>query len=205
VNVVVAGPLAQPLRREPTAVRRESGWNRHSAGREYRLLRARAQISDEDVEVDAVSPVAGVGEQAAVRILMRLDMHELGLVDERSGSSAAGRVDQVELVALVATLVLLDQDAAVLEETRGSNRVLEIGQWTRLPPVAGTRQAWIVPLKFESTSTVCSSGEMSAGVAERASRSAGSETVAVAEFTLRARTRAGEVKASKEPAPSAGS
>ena len=89
------------------------------------LLPALERAHD-DVEVDFVAAVRRVHEQAPVTRDARVRVHEARVVHERLGLVA--RVEQVELLPLVAGRVHLEQDALAAGQKAPGHRLIEVGQ-----------------------------------------------------------------------------
>ena len=90
-----------------------------------------------DVEVDPVAPVRGVREHPAVAREARRPVDEARIVDERLRLTAG--IEQVELRALVAGVVHLEQHALGAGDEPADDRLVEVGEALEEP--ARTRHA----------------------------------------------------------------
>ena len=124
-EVVVPGLVGQLLDGDRAAVRREHERLAEAARREQRALHPASEVAQEDVEVDAVLPVARVREQTRVARELRAPVDELGLDDERL--QRAARLEQVELRSLVAARVHRREYATVRQEL-AADRLRFVGQ-----------------------------------------------------------------------------
>jgi hypothetical protein len=137
VQVVVARPVGKAQDGEPAAVGREACRPAEAARSEDEAFGARVERAHVDVQVAAVGAVARVGEPGSVARDPRRDMQEVGLHHERHGRRAGARVEQVQLHALVAALVDLEQNPVAGGQEAARNGLAEIGQPDDLASVRG--------------------------------------------------------------------